>query len=229
MTKVTLGTAQLVYETVSFRTRSVLLYETVSYTMRTASLASQPYPRRKERPWKPGPSSTPSGAGHPRRHARPAGRARLRGAAVDAVAARAKASKATLYRHWPGKAELVVDAVRCYEQAEPHRRGEHRQPARRRARHADRHARPDVRRAGPADGRPGRRGAEGPRVRARRAGLDARGQAGGHAAHAATGRSPGASCPPTPIRHCSTRSPRRSCSCGSSSTPSTSTTRSWST
>ena len=31
---------------------------------------------------------------------------------MDAVAARAKASKATLYRHWPGKSELVVDAVR---------------------------------------------------------------------------------------------------------------------
>lgn len=37
---------------------------------------------------------------------------------LDAVASRAKASKATLYRHWPGKAELVVDAVRCYEQAD---------------------------------------------------------------------------------------------------------------
>ena len=35
---------------------------------------------------------------------------------LDAVASRAKASKATLYRHWPGKAELVVDAVRCFEQ-----------------------------------------------------------------------------------------------------------------
>jgi len=35
---------------------------------------------------------------------------------LDAVASRAKASKATLYRHWPGKAELVVDAVKCYEQ-----------------------------------------------------------------------------------------------------------------
>jgi len=31
---------------------------------------------------------------------------------MDGVAARAKASKATLYRHWPGKSELVVDAVR---------------------------------------------------------------------------------------------------------------------
>lgn len=31
---------------------------------------------------------------------------------MDAVAARARASKATLYRHWDGKAELVADAVR---------------------------------------------------------------------------------------------------------------------
>ena len=30
---------------------------------------------------------------------------------MDAVAARAKTGKATLYRHWPGKLELVVDAV----------------------------------------------------------------------------------------------------------------------
>lgn len=30
---------------------------------------------------------------------------------MDAVARRAGASKATLYRHWPGKAELVVDAL----------------------------------------------------------------------------------------------------------------------
>jgi AcrR family transcriptional regulator len=34
------------------------------------------------------------------------------GLRVDAVASRAKASKATLYRHWPGKAQLVADAVR---------------------------------------------------------------------------------------------------------------------
>ncbi|MEV4350567.1 TetR/AcrR family transcriptional regulator [Actinoplanes sp. NPDC049596] len=34
------------------------------------------------------------------------------GLRVDAVAARAQASKATLYRHWPTKAELVSDAVR---------------------------------------------------------------------------------------------------------------------
>src|SRR5215475_3800934 len=32
---------------------------------------------------------------------------------MDAVAARARASKATLYRRWPGKRELVLDAIRC--------------------------------------------------------------------------------------------------------------------
>jgi AcrR family transcriptional regulator len=32
---------------------------------------------------------------------------------MDAVAARAHASKATIYRLWPGKPELVIDAVRC--------------------------------------------------------------------------------------------------------------------
>ncbi|MGI8751670.1 MAG: TetR/AcrR family transcriptional regulator [Acidimicrobiales bacterium] len=32
---------------------------------------------------------------------------------MDAIAARARASKATIYRRWPGKAELVVEAVRC--------------------------------------------------------------------------------------------------------------------
>lgn len=32
---------------------------------------------------------------------------------MDAVAARAHASKATIYRRWPGKSELVLDAVRC--------------------------------------------------------------------------------------------------------------------
>jgi AcrR family transcriptional regulator len=31
---------------------------------------------------------------------------------IDAVAARARVSKATIYRHWPGKAELVADALR---------------------------------------------------------------------------------------------------------------------
>lgn len=37
---------------------------------------------------------------------------------LDVVAARAKASKATLYKYWPGKADLVVAAVKCYEQAD---------------------------------------------------------------------------------------------------------------
>jgi AcrR family transcriptional regulator len=41
------------------------------------------------------------------------------GLRVDAVAARAQASKATLYRHWPTKAGLVVDAVKfCKAAAE---------------------------------------------------------------------------------------------------------------
>jgi AcrR family transcriptional regulator len=40
------------------------------------------------------------------------GEAGYQGLRVDAVAARAKASKATLYRHWPTKAGLVSDAVR---------------------------------------------------------------------------------------------------------------------
>ncbi len=31
---------------------------------------------------------------------------------IDAVAARARSSKATIYRRWPGKAELVVDALK---------------------------------------------------------------------------------------------------------------------
>jgi AcrR family transcriptional regulator len=34
------------------------------------------------------------------------------GLRLDAVATRARASKATLYRHWPGKAQLVADAIR---------------------------------------------------------------------------------------------------------------------
>jgi len=37
---------------------------------------------------------------------------------LDAVAARAKASKATLYRRWSGKAELVVAAIKSYEQTD---------------------------------------------------------------------------------------------------------------
>jgi AcrR family transcriptional regulator len=40
------------------------------------------------------------------------------GLRFDAVAARARASKATLYRHWPGKAQLVADAVRVCRVAE---------------------------------------------------------------------------------------------------------------
>jgi AcrR family transcriptional regulator len=35
------------------------------------------------------------------------------GMTIDMVAARAKAGKATLYRRWPSKTELVVDAVAC--------------------------------------------------------------------------------------------------------------------
>ena len=35
------------------------------------------------------------------------------GMTVDMVAARAKAGKATLYRRWSSKAELVIDAVAC--------------------------------------------------------------------------------------------------------------------
>src|SRR2546422_8003365 len=40
------------------------------------------------------------------------------GLRVDAVAARAQASKATLYRHWPTKAGLVVDAANCCKELE---------------------------------------------------------------------------------------------------------------
>ena len=40
------------------------------------------------------------------------------GLRVDAVAARAQASKATLYRHWPTKPGLVVDAVKFCKAAE---------------------------------------------------------------------------------------------------------------
>lgn len=35
------------------------------------------------------------------------------GMTIDAVAARARASKASLYRRWNDKAELVADAIRC--------------------------------------------------------------------------------------------------------------------
>src|SRR5277367_6556516 len=32
---------------------------------------------------------------------------------MDALAERAHAGKATIYRHWSGKAEVVVEAIRC--------------------------------------------------------------------------------------------------------------------
>src|ERR1700677_2004443 len=38
---------------------------------------------------------------------------------IDAVAARARASKMTIYRRWSGKAELVVDALRCLKKPRP--------------------------------------------------------------------------------------------------------------
>lgn len=38
---------------------------------------------------------------------------------LDAVAARAKASKATLYRRWASKTDLVLDAVSCLQVAAP--------------------------------------------------------------------------------------------------------------
>lgn len=37
---------------------------------------------------------------------------------IDMVAARAKAGKATLYRRWASKGELVVDAIGCLKQSE---------------------------------------------------------------------------------------------------------------
>ncbi|WP_375424695.1 TetR/AcrR family transcriptional regulator [uncultured Friedmanniella sp.] len=37
---------------------------------------------------------------------------------IDMVAARAKAGKATLYRRWASKGELVVDAIACMKQGE---------------------------------------------------------------------------------------------------------------
>ena len=51
---------------------------------------------------------------------------------MDAVAARAKASKATLYRRWTNKVSLVIDALQ-HEQG-PDGRPRHREPARRPAR-----------------------------------------------------------------------------------------------
>ncbi|WP_431277716.1 TetR/AcrR family transcriptional regulator [Leifsonia poae] len=40
------------------------------------------------------------------------------GMTIDMVAARAKAGKATVYRRWASKAELVIDAVACMKQAD---------------------------------------------------------------------------------------------------------------
>jgi AcrR family transcriptional regulator len=40
------------------------------------------------------------------------------GMTIDMVATRAKAGKATLYRRWPSKSELVIDAVACMKQDE---------------------------------------------------------------------------------------------------------------
>ncbi|HVC70041.1 MAG TPA: TetR/AcrR family transcriptional regulator [Acidimicrobiales bacterium] len=38
---------------------------------------------------------------------------------IDSVAARARASKTTIYRRWSGKAELVVDALTCLKRSLP--------------------------------------------------------------------------------------------------------------
>ncbi|MCU1598952.1 MAG: hypothetical protein QOE85_1402 [Actinomycetota bacterium] len=40
------------------------------------------------------------------------------GMTIDMVAARAKAGKATMYRRWPSKSELVLDAVACMKSAD---------------------------------------------------------------------------------------------------------------
>ncbi|MFT2816727.1 TetR/AcrR family transcriptional regulator [Leifsonia sp. A12D58] len=40
------------------------------------------------------------------------------GMTIDMVAARAKAGKATLYRRWSSKAELVIDAVACMKKSD---------------------------------------------------------------------------------------------------------------
>jgi len=43
------------------------------------------------------------------------------GMTVDMVATRARAGKATLYRRWPSKAELVIDAVACMKSGDADR------------------------------------------------------------------------------------------------------------
>ena len=40
------------------------------------------------------------------------------GMTIDMVAARARAGKATLYRRWPSKADLVIDAVACMKKSD---------------------------------------------------------------------------------------------------------------
>src|SRR5215203_4506883 len=40
------------------------------------------------------------------------------GMTIDMVAARAKAGKATIYRRWASKSELVLDAVACMRSAD---------------------------------------------------------------------------------------------------------------
>ena len=40
------------------------------------------------------------------------------GMTIDMVAARAKAGKATMYRRWPSKSDLVIDAVACMKNSD---------------------------------------------------------------------------------------------------------------